>query len=127
MGIYLCCLYSCVSSAIVFHSPVFQNIFHMLRQSRITDAVPHFFPQGKGKALFFYKKAFAGGRQEMNRHGLGFAQMLAIRHSFILFMGYAGSKIFPIGSHVEELFPTGKHFLIRYRQPDITVVVETVK
>lgn len=68
----------------------------MLCQGFIVNIGLQVLPQGNGKAFLVYKKAFAGCFQIMDGHGLGLAQMLAVGHGFVGFIGDIGFKIFSV-------------------------------
>lgn len=87
VAVWLLLCLICVSSAVIFHGPVFQNIAHVLPQRSIFDAIPQLFPDCKGIAFLFYEKAFAGSLQKFDGHGLCFAQMLFVCHAFVCIIG----------------------------------------
>ena len=65
-------------------------------QRLVAEAGLQIFPQSNGKALLVYEKALAGGFQKMDRHSFGLAQVLAVGHGFVCFIGNIGLKIFPV-------------------------------
>ncbi len=116
-----------VSSPIIIHCPVVQNIFHMHAEGTAFYNMPQVLSDRQRISFLLHKKAFAGFFQKSDRHGFCFCQMLFIRHIPIFLIGNPIRKISPVFISVKKIFPARKHFFLRHFRPDIAFMIKRIQ
>lgn len=94
-----------VSSPVIFHGSVLDDILHMPFQRFAADYRFQVLAQGNGVSVLIDEESFPGGFQVMHRHGLCLGQVLPVRDLPEFFVCYVLLQVLPVGSCGEELFP----------------------